>query len=84
MTPADATIIAMATVFGIALATAIIAAIVWSVIWVGRDARSRGIQTVWPLQVLLCLQFPWPLAMYCAVTRLMDRQEVRTEAHQAV
>ncbi len=76
MTPADAVIITMATVFGIALAVLIIAAVVWSVIWVGRDARARGIKTVWPLQVLLCLQFPWPLLMYVAVTRLMDSEVV--------
>jgi hypothetical protein len=74
MTPADAILITMATVFGIALAIALIAAIVWSVIWVGKDARSRGIKTVWPLQVLLCLQFPWPLLMYVVVTRLMDKE----------
>lgn len=73
MTPADTLAIGLLTTFGVALALCVIAAVVASVIWVGRDARERGFKTVWPMQVLLCLQFPWPLLMYLAVTRLMDK-----------
>lgn len=81
MTPADALAISLMTTFGVAIGVCVIAAIVASVVWVGRDARERGFKTIWPMQVLLCLQFPWPLLMYIAVTRLMDKA-AETEATQ--
>jgi len=56
----------------------IVAAIGATVIWVGRDARARGFQAVWMLQVLMCLQFPCVFLTYLVVTQNMDRLMART------
>ncbi len=80
MTPVETTLfvllITLATIVGLAC----LAAMIWSAIWVGRDARSRGLQTVWPLQVLMLVQFPWPLLTYWAFTRLSDRARLEVAA----
>ncbi len=55
----------------------LVVAIGATVLWVGRDARARGFRSVWLLQVLMCLQFPWVFLTYLVVTQNMDRLMVR-------
>ncbi|MEE2830190.1 MAG: hypothetical protein VX498_13465 [Myxococcota bacterium] len=50
-------------------------AYIYSIVWVGRDARSRGIQKAWVLQVVTALQFPWVWLMYLLVTRSLDERD---------
>ncbi len=59
---------------GLFLAVVLFALIVKAVVWVGRDARRRGFQKVWLLQVLTVIEFPWPWLMYYLVTRHLDRK----------
>lgn len=70
MTALDITLIT----FAVLIATCVLSLMVWSAIWVGRDARARGFSLVWLLQLLMLVQFPWPLVAYYLVTRNMDRQ----------
>ncbi len=49
--------------------------IVKGVLWVGKDARRRGLRHVGWLQLLAAVQFPWPLLMYYLVTRSLDANE---------
>jgi hypothetical protein len=66
-------------ILGILLTTVVLAAMVWSAIWVGRDARERGLRPVWLLQVLMLVQFPWPLLAYWLITRNMDRMAAQPQ-----
>ena len=69
MTPLNIFLVTLATLIGLC----VVFLMVWSAIWVGRDARSRGFRPVWLLQLLMLVQFPWPLIAYWLVTRNMDR-----------
>ncbi len=69
MTPLDIILFSLA----ILIALTVLSAMVASAIWVGRDARSRGFSHVWLFQLLMLVQFPWPLIAYWLVTRNMDR-----------
>lgn len=57
------------------LIAGILAAHVASVLWVGRDARRRGIPRPGILMLITALQFPWVVLMYALVTRLMDQRD---------
>ncbi|MBW2455880.1 MAG: hypothetical protein JRI68_15295 [Deltaproteobacteria bacterium] len=59
---------------GILLALVVLALAVKAVLWVGRDARKRGFERVWLLQLLTVIEFPWPWLMYYLVTRHLDRE----------
>jgi hypothetical protein len=71
---------ALATALGASVMVVVIVAllvgIIATVIWVGRDARTRGFRPVWALQLLMCLQFPWVFLTYMLITRNMDRLAV--------
>jgi hypothetical protein len=54
---------------GLVLASALVVLMVHAVLWTGRDARQRGFQKVWLLQLLVVVEFPWPWLMYYLVTR---------------
>ncbi|MCP4869618.1 MAG: hypothetical protein GY898_12960 [Proteobacteria bacterium] len=75
MTLFESMIVAVGATLAVILTLAVLALLVWSVIWVGRDARSRGIQTVWPLQLVMVLDFPFPFLAYWLVTRALDKVE---------
>lgn len=60
-------------VFGCVLAAVVIFLMVKAVLWTGRDARRRGFEPVWLLQLLVVIEFPWPWLMYYVVTRSLDR-----------
>ena len=65
---------------GCVLAAVIVALMVKAVIWTGRDARRRGFDQVWLLQLLVVIEFPWPWLMYYAVTRSLDRSRPTAKA----
>jgi hypothetical protein len=54
---------------GLVLAATLVTLMVHAVLWTGRDARKRGFQRVWLLQLLVVIEFPWPWLMYYFVTR---------------
>jgi len=62
---------------GIALSLVVVFLAVKAVLWVGRDARKRGFERVWLLQLVTVIEFPWPWLMYYLVTRHLDRQAER-------
>jgi len=57
----------------VALVLVTVALVAWTVVWVGRDARARGLQPVLLLQLIMVLDFPFPFLAYWLVTRAMDR-----------
>ena len=44
-----------------------------AVVWVGGDARRRGFDMVWLMQVLPVVEFPWAWLMYYLLSRQLDR-----------
>jgi hypothetical protein len=68
---------------GLLIAAVMVALIVKAVRWVGRDARKRGFDRVWLLQLLTVIEFPWPWLMYYLVTRDLDRRRDRTPSTAA-
>ena len=54
---------------GLVLAATLVTLMVHAVLWTGRDARKRGFQRVWLLQLLVVIEFPWPWLMYYFATR---------------
>ena len=58
----------------------ILAAHIACIVWVGRDAKERGLSKVWVLQVITALQFPWVALMYYVVTRAMDARGTSQDA----
>jgi hypothetical protein len=62
-------------ILAIALAAVVITLMVKAVIWIGHDARARGIERVWPLQLLAVIEFPWPWLMYYLTVRKMDARK---------
>ncbi len=79
MTLFESMMVATGATLAVVLTLAVLALIVWTVVWVGRDARARGLQPVWLLQVLMVLDFPFPFLAYWLVTRALDRA-AETEA----
>ncbi len=65
---------------GILLALIVLALAVKAVLWVGRDARKRGFERVWLLQLVTVIEFPWPWLMYYLVTCHLDREAQRHAA----
>jgi hypothetical protein len=80
MTSFETALLTLTLPIAAVIAIVVIALIVKSVIWVGRDARERGFSPVWLLQLLMVVQFPWPFLAYWLVTRNMDRLEERRQA----
>jgi hypothetical protein len=64
---------------GCAVAAAVVLLMVHAVRWTGRDARRRGFERVWLLQLLTVIEFPWPWLMYYLVTRNLDRAAARRD-----
>lgn len=62
-------------VLGSALAATVVVLMIKAVLWTGRDARRRGFERVWLLQLLVVIEFPWPWLMYYLVTRNLDRKQ---------
>ncbi|MBW2527841.1 MAG: hypothetical protein JRI23_26910 [Deltaproteobacteria bacterium] len=58
---------------GCVLAATLVVLMIHAVLWTGRDARRRGFERVWLLQLLVVIEFPWPWLMYYLVTRSQDR-----------
>lgn len=54
---------------GLVLTATLVILMVHAVLWTGRDARKRGFERVWLLQLLVVIEFPWPWLMYYLVTR---------------
>ncbi len=77
----------VAMVVGVLAILVVVAAAIKTVLWVGEDARRRGLQRVWLLQLLCVMQFPWPFLMYYMVTRELDdrgtpqKHDVAESAH---
>lgn len=59
---------------GLLLAAVVVALMIKAVLWVGRDARRRGFDRVWLLQVLTVMELPWPWLMYYLLTRELDAE----------
>ena len=64
----------------VCLALIVLAAHIACIVRVGRDARERGLDKVWVLQVIAALQFPWVALMYYLVTRAMDARTMTQDA----
>ena len=78
MTLFESLAVAVGATLAVVFTLAILALLVWSVVWVGRDARERGLEPVWLLQVVMVLDFPFPFIAYWLVTRALDRKAERT------
>ena len=76
MSPFEIILLGTAILFSIAIFGVMIA----SAVWVGRDARARGLRPVWLLQLLMLVQFPWPLLAYWLITRNMDLGATQPQA----
>ena len=66
---------------GLLVAAVVVTLMVKAVRWVGRDARERGFDRVWLLQLLTVIEFPWPWLMYYLVTRDIDRRQREQPSH---
>lgn len=75
MTVIENMTVAVGATLAVILTLAVLALVVGSVVWVGRDARARGLQPVWALQLLMVLDFPFPFLAYWLVTRALDRAD---------
>ena len=75
MTLFEITLLCVAIIISLVM----LSVMVWSAVWVGRDARARGFRPVWLLQLLMLVQFPWPLLAYWLITRNMDRQAAQPQ-----
>ena len=73
----------VALVLAVLMALAALALIVTTVLWVGKDARRRGFDKVWLLQLLCAVQLPWPFLMYYFLTRALDRRRASRAAGAA-
>ncbi len=80
MTLIESLIVAVGATLAVVLTLAMLALLVWSVVWVGRDARERGLEPVWLIQVIMVLDFPFPFIAYWLVTRALDRKAERSAA----
>ncbi len=78
----ESLIVAVGATLVVVITLALVALLVWTVVWVGRDARKRGLEPVWALQLIMVLDFPFPFLAYWLVTRGMDRV-AETQLNQA-
>ncbi len=62
----------VAVIVGVLAILLVVVLAIKALLWVGEDARRRGVRRVWLLQLLCALQFPWPFLMYYIVTRELD------------
>jgi hypothetical protein len=65
------------------LAVIVVTLMVKAVVWLGRDARQRGFERVWLLQLLAVIEFPWPWLMYYLTVRKLDQRRSESDGSSA-